>query len=89
MSLVSLSAASHGGGSNRYGQTGILTGLEIETCFPDEAIFHPTNWVRNKQQRVTYSYFRNEIFACADWKERRIDMKNSLKNILQLSLSRT
>ena len=81
VTLTTLSDASHGGAEFDYGQSGIISGLKIDTTQTTSPIFHSLSWTRHKQKRVTYSSFGAEILACADAEDRGHDLKESFKSI--------
>lgn len=75
--LISLSDASHGGGNEIYGRTGIICGMLAEDMGGEEHVFHVLTWSSHKQRRVSYSSFGSEILAAADADDRGYDLKLS------------
>lgn len=79
--ILSFSDASFNiGGSNQYGQTGIITGLEFLSR-NDERIYHLVDWASSKQRRVSYSSYGAEILACTEADDRGYNLKMAIRSL--------
>lgn len=76
VAITTFSDASHAGVTEVYGQSGILSGLQI--LMPDKTLFHPIAWSSHKQKRISYSSYGAEILAAADADDRGFHLKQTL-----------
>ena len=83
VTLVSYFNASNTSKYRIYGQSGVITGLQIK--HNDETLIHFLDWISRKHKRESYSAYGAEIQGCksADDREHYIEMalKGILKNV--------
>lgn len=77
---VTFSDASHSGGDDAYGQSGIITGLKIDCR--DMKLFFPIMGSSHKQRKISYSSISAEILAAADGDDQGYMLKQALSNLL-------
>lgn len=63
-----------------YGQTGVISGIRIETP-GDDPIYHMIDWASSKQRRVSHSSYGAEILACTEADDRGFSIKNSYSSL--------
>lgn len=63
-----------------YGQTGIVTGIMVESIDGQQA-FHLVDWASTKQRRISHSSYGAEILACSDADDRGYFLKQGLRSM--------
>lgn len=66
--------------SQSYGQTGIISGIKIESR-DEKTIYHIVDWASSKQRRVSHSSYGAEILACTDADDKGFNIKNAIASL--------
>ena len=73
--------------SQSYGQSGIITGLSVDTA-SDGTLFYPLDWTSSRQKRVSHSSYGAEILACAAADDRGFFIKECLRSFAPATVCR-
>lgn len=80
--LTHLDEAFNTSARQSYGQTIIVTGLWIRKKNGTE-IYHPIDWMRIKQKRISHLSYGAEIISCTDADDHGLDLKMAMRILLR------